>query len=95
MPELIVLVGVRGSKSTFYESKFIKTHERISLDLISGRKREDKLLDKYTNEKLNIVIDNTNPSAIDRMKYIRIGKHNNYKVICYFLDSTPEESKKK
>ncbi|MBK8886821.1 MAG: AAA family ATPase [Saprospiraceae bacterium] len=53
------------------------------------------MLDKYTNEKLNIVIDNTNPSAIDRMKYIRIGKHNNYKVICYFLDSTPEESKKR
>ena len=31
----------------------------------------------------------------NKNKYIRIGKHNNYKVICYFLDSTPEESKKR
>ena len=60
MPEIVILVGILGSgKSTFYESNMMDTHERISLDLISGRKREDRLLETSTSQRTNIVIDNT------------------------------------
>ncbi|MBK8620245.1 MAG: ATP-binding protein [Saprospiraceae bacterium] len=96
MAEIIVLIGIPGSgKSTFYEKKFANSHERVSLDIVGGRRREDKLLEKLVLKGSNIVIDNTNPSMGDRQKYIHIAKRNGYLVNGYLIQSIPDECKRR
>jgi len=94
MKEVIILTGIPASgKSTFLEKYFSDTHKIVSLDLIKTRRREKNLLMKYISEKLNIIIDNTNPSVSDRRRYINLFKTYNYTIICYYLNSIPDECK--
>jgi len=79
MPEAVIFTGLQASgKSTFYKSRFFQSHVRISLDLLRTRNREKKLIQYCLDTEMNFVIDNTNPTTIDRKRYFD------------FLKSTPQ-----
>ena len=91
-PEMIIFIGIPASgKSTFYEQNFAATHDRISLDILKTRFREDKMLVEAVDAGKSCVIDNTNVSVADRKKYLDIAKEHGYKIIGYYFRSAIDE----
>ena len=91
--EIIIFCGIQASgKSTFYKETFFNSHIRISMDLLNTRNKETKFIDLAFQSQSKIVIDNTNPTKDERLKYILQAKMNKYKVICYYFISTLEDS---
>jgi predicted kinase len=84
--ECVLLIGIQGSgKSTFYKERFFNTHLRINLDMLKTRHKEDIYLAASFEAKQKFVVDNTNPTQEDRMKYISLCSKFGYKVIGYFM----------
>lgn len=91
--EGIIFIGIQASgKSTFYKNQFFNTHVRISLDLLNTRNKENQFFDKCLELQQRVVIDNTNPTILDRAKYIQKLKKRKFKIIGYYFHSKVEES---
>ena len=91
--EAIIYIGIQATgKSTFYNERFFNSHLRISIDLLNTRNKEQKFLDTCFSIQQPFVIDNTNPTRIEREKYIKQAKENKYKVIGYYFQSKIEDS---
>jgi predicted kinase len=87
--EAVIFTGVPGSgKTSFYRSRFFDTHVRISLDMLKTRRREELLFAACLAAGQPFVIDNTNPIAIDRARYIRRSRDAGFKVVTYFFRSS-------
>lgn len=86
---MVILMGLQASgKSTFFEKELKdKGFEHISLDSLKTRRREGEVLQKCINDNMSCVIDNTNPTKADRARYIIPGKHSDFRVVGYFLQS--------
>jgi predicted kinase len=84
--EMIVFVGIQGSgKTTFYQQRFFKTHLRLSMDMLNTRHRETILLGACIESKAKFVVDNTNPTIVERARYIQPAKAARYTVIGYYF----------
>lgn len=91
--EAVIFIGVQATgKSTFYKDSFLKTHIRINMDMLKTRNRENILLEACIRAKQPFVVDNTNPTVIERKKYIDAAKVANFKVIGYYFQSKIEEA---
>jgi len=91
--EAIIFIGIQATgKSTFYLDHLYKTHIRINLDMLKTRKREDILLEACIRAKQPFVIDNTNPTVLERKKYIDMAKIAKFKVTGYFFQSNITEA---
>ncbi|MDP4182565.1 MAG: AAA family ATPase [Bacillota bacterium] len=91
--EAIIFIGIQATgKTTFYKNNFFKTHIRISLDMLKTRNREDILLAACVKAKQPFVVDNTNPTIMDRKKYIDIAKAAGFKVKGYYFKSSIEDA---
>jgi predicted kinase len=92
--EAIIFIGTQGAgKSTFYKKNFINTHIRINLDMLKTRHREQIFLKACLEAKQPFVIDNTNPTAADRSRYIIPAQANKFQVIAYYFDTNLEKCK--
>ncbi|GGM08852.1 AAA family ATPase [Pseudomonas asuensis] len=88
--ELIVFIGIQAAgKSTFYQRCFFDTHVRINRDMLRTRHREHRLLAACLEGKQKVVIDNTNPSAAERARYIEPAQAAGFTVIGYFFEPDP------
>lgn len=86
--EAIIFCGIQATgKTGFYKEHFLQTHVRISLDLLKSRYREDLFLGACIKGTQPFVVDNTNPCAADREKYIKLAREHNFKVIGYYFQS--------
>lgn len=86
--EVVIFMGLQATgKSTFYKDNFFKTHIRINLDMLKTRNRESILLEACIKAKQPFVVDNTNPTVIDRKKYIDIAKAAQFKIVGYYFKS--------
>lgn len=84
--EAILLIGLQGSgKSTFYRERFFATHLRLSLDMLRTRHREAMLLQACLAAKQPFVVDNTNPTADERARYIAPARAAGFRVVGYHL----------
>ena len=91
--EAVILVGIQASgKSTFYRQRFFETHVRISMDLLKTRHRERVLLEACILAKQPFVVDNTNPLAADRARYIHPARDAGFTVTGYFFRATTREA---
>jgi predicted kinase len=91
--EAIIFMGIQGSgKTTFYAERFLKTHLRISLDLVKTRRKEIAFMDLCLATGQKFVIDNTNPSVADRKMYIAAAKEARFAVTGYFFESSVYEA---
>ena len=91
--EIIIFCGIQASgKTTFFKEKFFKTHVRISLDQLHTRNKERKFIDTCFATRQRFVVDNTNPTKEERVKYISAAKANKFKVIGYYFRSQLNEA---
>src|SRR4051812_24294538 len=88
--EAIVFCGIQASgKTTFYRERFFETHVRISMDMLRTRRRERLLLEACLAGKQPLVVDNTNPTAAERARYIVPALAAGFRVIGYFFAADP------
>ncbi|MDR6563039.1 MULTISPECIES: ATP-binding protein [unclassified Arcicella] len=86
--ETVIFCGIQATgKTTFFKENFFKTHIRISLDLLKTRNKEQKFIDTCLATQQRYVVDNTNPTKVDRAKYISDAKANKFKVVGYYFQS--------
>jgi len=92
-PEAVVFCGVQAAgKSTYYRERFFETHVRISMDLLKTRNRERLLLQACLAARQPFVVDNTNPLAADRARYIEPARAAGFLVSGYFFRATTREA---
>lgn len=92
--EAIIFVGLPGSgKSSYYKERFFHSHVRISLDLLKTRHREIRFLETCLETDQRFVIDNTNPTKVERSRYIQAVKaaRVRYSIIGYYFESKVED----
>ena len=91
--QAIIFCGIQASgKSTYYRENFFNSHVRISMDLLRTRNRERLFLDACLRSQMRFVVDNTNPTAAERQKYIELAKAERYEVIGYFFESSTKDA---
>ncbi|MEP7284158.1 MAG: ATP-binding protein [Chloroflexota bacterium] len=87
--QAVIFIGVQASgKSTFYAHQFFKSHVRLNLDMLRTRHREQLLLNACLEAKQPFVIDNTNPTVEDRIRYIVPAHLHRFSVIGYYFQSS-------
>lgn len=86
--QLIIFIGVQASgKSTFYKHNFYNTHLRLNLDMLKTRHRENILFEAALASNTKIVIDNTNPTKADRVRYIQRAKDAGFEIVAYYFET--------
>ena len=86
--ELVLFVGIQATgKSTLYKQRYAETHIRLSLDMLRTRHRESILFDACLAAKQPCVIDNTNPTKLERARYIEAARQNKFSVKGIFFAS--------
>ena len=82
--EAIVFTGIQASgTSTFYRERFFATHVRINLDMLRTRHRESLLLRACIEGQQRFVVDNTNPTAAERARYIVPAREAGFRIVGY------------
>lgn len=91
--EAIIFCGIQASgKSTYYQQHFFHSHVRISMDLLRTRNRERRFMELCLQTGQRFVIDNTNPTAEERSRYIIPARNARFKVVGYFFESQLQEA---
>ncbi len=86
--QAIIFIGIQAcGKSTFYHHKFGLTHVRINLDMLKTRHREQRMLETCLDIQQPLVIDNTNPTKLERFRYIEPAKQHKFKIVGYYFES--------
>ncbi len=86
--EAVVLCGVQGSgKTTLYRDRFLATHVHVSLDVLHSRSREGELVRECLETRQPFVVDNTNPTPADRVRYVAPAREAGFKVIGYLVEA--------
>lgn len=94
--QLVLFSGLQGSgKSTFYQRRFADTHIRINMDMLKTRHRETLIFDACIAAKQPIVIDNTNPTPEERLRYITPGRAAGFRIVGYYFQSRVEDCKQR
>lgn len=85
-------MGIQGSgKSTFYHKFLADSYVRVNLDTLKNRAREKELVDDCIANEKDFAVDNTNPTKLDRERYIVPARAAGYRIIGYFLESKVKE----
>jgi predicted kinase len=91
--EAIVLCGLQGAgKTTLYRARWQATHVRISMDELGSRAREAALLEECLADGRPFVVDNTNPTAADRRRYLVPAREAGFRVVGYLVDAAAHEA---
>jgi predicted kinase len=90
--EAVVLCGVQGSgKTTLCRERFAG-RARVSLDELGSRTREAALVQECLAAGRPFVVDNTNPTAADRARYIAPARAAGFKVVGYLVEVDAAEA---
>jgi predicted kinase len=85
--EAVIFTGIQASgKSTFFKERFFDTHIRINLDMLRTRHRESLLIRACLAAKQRFVVDNTNPTRLDRASYIAQARAEGFRVVSYYFE---------
>ncbi len=91
--EAVIFVGVQASgKTSLYRERFFETHLRINLDMLDTRHREGILPRACIEAKQPFVVDNTNPTAEERARYIGPARSAGFRVAGYYFRSGVREA---
>jgi len=86
--QAVIFIGIQASgKSSFFKERFFDTHVRVSLDLLKTRHREHVFMNACLMTGQNFVVDNTNPTAEDRQRYIVPARAAHFEVTGYYFET--------
>lgn len=93
--DVVVFVGLQASgKSSFYRSRFERTHAFVSKDLLKNNRNRERrqrdLVAAALERGESVVVDNTNPTAADRAPLVSIARVWTARAICYYFESKIE-----
>lgn len=89
--EMILFTGMQASgKTSFYLQRFFATHVHISMDLLRTRYREHLFMQACLSSQQRFVVDNTNPTRVERARYIDAAHRAKFRVIGYFFEPEPD-----
>lgn len=91
MPVMAIMTGIQASGKSAFCKNHLSAYDRINLDTLHTRNKENMAIDEALQAGNDMVIDNTNPTVEDRRKYIQKAKENGYRVIGYFMQSRVQE----
>jgi predicted kinase len=55
--------------------------------MLKTRHREQRIFETCLEIQQQLVIDNTNPTKLDRQQYIELAKQHKFKIIGYYFES--------
>jgi predicted kinase len=89
---IIIFIGLQASgKSSFFRSHFASSHELVSKDCFRNHKspsqRQSYLIKTALEAGISVVVDNTNPTLVDRASLIQLGRSYNAEIIGYYFRS--------
>ncbi|WP_247237208.1 AAA family ATPase [Telluribacter sp. SYSU D00476] len=91
--QAIIFCGLQATgKTTFYRNHFLKTHIRISLDMLNTRNKESQFIELCLRTQQKFVVDNTNLTKVERAKYIEAAKARKFRVVGYYFESKVEDA---
>ena len=91
--QAVVFCGVQGSgKTSFYRYRFFETHVRVSLDMLRTRRRERLLVEACIAARQPFVVDNTNPTAAERRRYVEPARAAELEVVGYWFQAGRDEA---
>lgn len=86
--QLIIFSGVQAAgKSSYYLLHLAHSHLRINLDMLKTRHRENIIFEAGLASQTKMVIDNTNPTRLDRARYIQRARDAGFEVLCYYFET--------
>jgi len=83
-----VFVGIQATgKSSFFRERFFRTHVRINLDMLRTRHREELFMRSCLDGGIPFVVDNTNPTALERARYVAPARSAGSRVVGFYFES--------
>ena len=94
-PEMVVFVGCPASgKTTFYETIMKpKGYCHINRDTLGSWQKCIAMCDKELQNGRSVTVDNTNPDADSRLRYIKCARKHGYPVRCFQFMTSLEQAK--
>ena len=86
-----IMIGIQGSGKSEFCRRYQPDVFHINLDTLKTRYQEKKAIESCLEVACDFVIDNTNPTKADRLRYIPLVKENGYRVVGYFMQSILKE----
>lgn len=84
--EAVLFCGIQAAgKTTFYVERFLRTHVRISMDMLHTRNKERQLVQLCLFMQQRFVVDNTNATQKERSKYIEAARCHKFRIIGYYF----------
>jgi predicted kinase len=95
--ELIVLSGLQASgKTSFYRARLAATHVHVSKDAWPNARNRERRQQRLIAEALaagqSVVVDNTNPSPVERRPLLELGRLAGARLVSFHFVSTVEAS---
>ena len=87
MKTMAIMIGIQASGKSRFCAEKLADYVRVNLDTLHTRNKENMAIEDAISRQVDLVIDNTNPTADDRAKYICIARAAGYKVVGYFMQS--------
>lgn len=93
--ELVLLVGPPGSgKSHFAQAHMVPAgYKRVSRDELGSMMRCVQTVEAYLEQGLHVVVDNTNPSASARLKFLDLAKKHKIPARAFVMNTSISHAK--
>lgn len=87
--EMVIMMGYPGSgKSTFYQRFFgSQGYAHVNRDTLKTPEKCMAAADAFLGQKKSVVVDNTNPTAEDRKRYVDIARKHGVPVRCFVMEA--------
>lgn len=87
--QAVIFIGIQASGKTTLYTQVMEPlgYRHINLDTLHTRNKEHEILCECLKNGESFVVDNTNPAAKDRERYIPAAKENGYEVVGIFFQS--------
>lgn len=89
--DIVILMGLQAAgKSTFARARFAETHVYVSKDALRNNaqpvQRQGQLIEAALAVGQPVVVDNTNPTVVDRAELIALGRRYAATVTGYYFE---------
>ncbi|XP_033227301.1 uncharacterized protein F21D5.5 isoform X3 [Belonocnema kinseyi] len=91
--EVIVMVGSPGSGKSHFAKTYLTGYHYVNRDTLGSWQKCVAETEKALVLGKSVVVDNTNPDEISRLRYIEVGKKHNVPVRCFVMAMTKEHTK--